>query len=538
MKRSLGIIAAVLVVLALAGGLLVVLSRGGGGIVSRISGLGADLRDYLAKQVLAIVNTHLEPTLGFDSIAYAAPGTVRLSGATLTAPDGTRIVDVSTLELTLAEVPERGKPIKIERVLIEGGSVNLVMDPETGGVKGLTPFVKRRPDARFTDPDVPAEHTRLSNVFVLRNVEIRDLRVSIDDGSGSPPIVVEGFAASMDVAPGGGGGGDPSGPGWYAINTQSGRSPGLELVARGWFNIDTLTADVREGSARVWLDESTISSLPAELAQFAREHEARGELRATFSGTASARDLAGAEARMDATLAAFSIATGERRLPIDAVDAVLSLTRGTARLERFEARTLGGTLSATGDADLRLTGAPAELHVTFQDLELEKLLRHTTPEGEAPALAGVMHGRTDATLSLADPAGTLGGDGEVHVRDGVLVAVPGVEQLSRAVEVANIAKPGARSDTADIRFTLEPGRAVVTESEIVTRTLAARGTGAVGFDRTLDLRVNAGPLEKLQSMLGKVGDLLGAVTDRLVTYRVRGTFAEPEVTVQPLGVGG
>ncbi|MBK7404606.1 MAG: hypothetical protein IPJ41_08215 [Phycisphaerales bacterium] len=45
-------------------------------------------------------------------------------------------------------------------------------------------------------------------------------------------------------------------------------------------------------------------------------------------------------------------------------------------------------------------------------------------------------------------------------------------------------------------------------------------------------------MEKLQSMLGGVGDLLGSVTDRLITYRIRGTVAEPQVSVAPLGVGG
>jgi hypothetical protein len=33
------------------------------------------------------------------------------------------------------------------------------------------------------------------------------------------------------------------------------------------------------------------------------------------------------------------------------------------------------------------------------------------------------------------------------------------------------------------------------------------------------------------------GDLLGAVTDRLVKYQVTGTTAEPEVHVLPFGVG-
>lgn len=67
---------------------------------------------------------------------------------------------------------------------------------------------------------------------------------------------------------------------------------------------------------------------------------------------------------------------------------------------------------------------------------------------------------------------------------------------------------------------------MLTESEFHTPAIAARAKGKIGFDQQLDLAVNAGPVEKMQSLLGKagkVGKLLGditKVTDKLVTYRV------------------
>ncbi len=541
MKRTTGIAAAVIGLLVVLGvAAAVYMSIRGGGVVSTITGLGADLRDYVAKQVVAIVNTHLEPSLAFETIDYDAPGTVTLTSATLTADDGTRVIDVSTLVITLAEVPQRGEPIKIERIAVQGGSVNLVADPGTRRIRGLVPFVKRGGAATAADPDVPEQNVRLSNVFVLRTLEIEGVDVSIDDGSGAPPMVIEGFTTTMNVAPGAGDGGEdaPEGPGWYAIEIGSGRSPGLRIDMAGWFNIDTLTADVRTGEARVWLDEGTIGSLPPRLADLAREHEALGDLRATFSGEASVRDLANARGSLDASLDGFSIAAGDRRLPVRRIDLRASVAQGTGRLERFDAQTIGGTITASGAVNLLADGLPGELNSTFEGLDLEKLLRHTTPEGEGPELAGIMHGRVGATFNAADPAGTVSGDGEIHVREGVLVTTPGLKQLAQVAEVATFGQARERSHTADIQFTLEPGRAVVTKSEIVTQSIAARGTGPIGFDQTLDLKVNAGPLEKLQNMLGKVGDLLGKVTDQLATYRVRGTLSDPEVSVQPLGIGG
>ena len=51
------------------------------------------------------------------------------------------------------------------------------------------------------------------------------------------------------------------------------------------------------------------------------------------------------------------------------------------------------------------------------------------------------------------------------------------------------------------------------------------------------LRFNAGPLEKAQESIPLVGDVLGLLTDRIVTYHVTGTWSKPKFDVRPLGLG-
>ena len=63
-------------------------------------------------------------------------------------------------------------------------------------------------------------------------------------------------------------------------------------------------------------------------------------------------------------------------------------------------------------------------------------------------------------------------------------------------------------------------------------TLVA-GVQAAGLE---DVLVNAGPMEKVQNMLGAAGDVLGTVTDRVVKYRIYGHVTKPEVQVKPLGM--
>lgn len=116
--------------------------------------------------------------------------------------------------------------------------------------------------------------------------------------------------------------------------------------------------------------------------------------------------------------------------------------------------------------------------------------------------------------------------------------------MTKLAEVAHIGLDFANVDLRDrgeAAFRLDEKGVEVTRSELVSTFIAARGEGRIGYDGALDLRVNAGPMEKLKSVLGDIavlGELSGQfskLTDRLMAYRVRGTVAAPQVEVRVLG---
>ena len=61
--------------------------------------------------------------------------------------------------------------------------------------------------------------------------------------------------------------------------------------------------------------------------------------------------------------------------------------------------------------------------------------------------------------------------------------------------------------------------------------------GWIGFDGTMELRFNAGPLERLQESTGVIGQIFGAVTDTLLDYIASGTLSDPKIRIAPLGIG-
>jgi hypothetical protein len=178
---------------------------------------------------------------------------------------------------------------------------------------------------------------------------------------------------------------------------------------------------------------------------------------------------------------------------------------------------------------------------TARNLDLHELLR-TQKSGEPPKLAGILNSAGTATTQLSDPKGKLAGSGDLQIKDGRLILIPGLKDIADKVGLGDtLLGKSDLNHSLTATYDLTPVGIMLKESEFHTPAIAARAKGKIGFDQQLDLAVNAGPVEKMQSLLGKagkVGKLLGditKVTDKLVTYRVTGPASKPEISVAPLG---
>ena len=94
-----------------------------------------------------------------------------------------------------------------------------------------------------------------------------------------------------------------------------------------------------------------------------------------------------------------------------------------------------------------------------------------------------------------------------------------------------------RERGAKERLVLDPECLAFRAFEVVGGANLARGEGELYFDSRINFRFNAGPLERVQGVLGPIGEVLGGVTDALMKYHVTGTLAEPKTAVKPLGIG-
>ncbi len=526
-KKILVVLGVIFLVILIGAGAVTALFMFGPNRVKQLVQGETRLLDYLGAQVVGIANTHLVPELSFETIRYDAPYTLALGGVRLTAADSTRVLDLGKMTVTLAETPRVGQPLQIASLNLSNGAINLIHDPATGGLRGLSPIVEPLPEREKTEAEKP--EFSLSNVLVLKKIVIEGIDLVYDAGDGSSPMRLDALAADLDIIPA-----SDAGAGWYELKLVSGRKPGLQVDLDGRINIDSFELALNRVTAIAELNDQTATTLPPQLSSLIAQYQLRGMMRANVTGRLGLMNPADGELNLDASLDNGRGVFGEYQIPIRSLNVRAGMASGILDLRAVEASALGGSLTATGRVDL---DGDANIEWNVTGLKLREMLA-ARPTDQPPKMAGNVTTTGRARFPMAEPMAGLSGAGQIDVKEGRLVTIPVISDLVQVMEFTGLAGGASFNDTFSSPMTLSPQGVRLENFDFRTPALHARGTGVLGFDGGLDFSVNGGPLESIQNKLGKFGSLLGKVTDQFVTYRIRGSVAEPKVSVQPLGIGG
>lgn len=485
------------------------------------------LLDYLGAQVVGIANAQLVPELSYETLRYDPPYTLVLGGVKLTAPDGTHVLDLGSMNVTLAETPKVGQPIKIASIAMSNGAVNLIRDESLGGLRGFSPLIEPKPQREQTAETKP--EFKLSNVLELRKLTIAGIDLIYDAGDGSSPMRLDALSADLDIVPA-----TDAGDGWYKLALKSGRKPGLELDVDGQININTFEFALNSVVAETKLDDQTATTLPQQLATIVNQYQLRGDLKATISGRVPLLEPGGAQLDIRSTLSDGRGVFGEYQIPLQSLSLDARLASKILDVDSIQATALGGTANANGRVAF---GGDASFEWNVNGMKLRELLA-SRPADQPPRFAGLMASTGRVRFPLDAPTAGISGAGNIDITQGRLTKVKVITDVVEIMEATGLLRGDTFRDTFKSPFTLSPAGLTLDGFEFTTPAVNARGSGTIGFDRSLDMRVNGGPIEAIQKKLGDFGKILGAVTDSVLKYRVRGTVSEPKVSIQPLGIGG
>ncbi len=535
MKRIL--IGVGIVLLALVAGIAIyffLLARGIGGV-----------DDWTVRKVVAIVNNSLEPQLAFDSVSLqigadqnedGAPYSITFDTITLTAPDGTEIVSASALRVALAEMPKRGQPIAIANITLRAPEIRLIREEQAGGstgFRGLVPFVK--PDATERDLDPETEGTTtLSDVLDLREVIVESASIVYEDRT-NPDLQamrLDGIGFDLKTQPER----TADGRTLHALEVAFGRAPVFELDLGGRVDLDRLTAEIASLAIRADLaEEEAVSALPPQVQQIIRDYAIRGMLDATVSGFVDARNLQANDLTLSANLTDGNVASGEYKLPVPGLVLEATLKSMVAQVSRLDIETLGGEVRFDeARAEFSTEGMPFNAKWTIEGVRLREALRAGSTE--EPKLAGNVSGTGELSANLGDFRPSMDGRGNIALTEGRLVEIPVLSDVLGAADlIGNLqGKDTGYTDTLDSEFLITPDGLDLQSLKISVPVAKFNGTGLIGFDGSINLRMRGGAVEKIPLL----GDLAGAVTGKLVEYRVTKQPGESvNVRLNPLGIG-
>ncbi len=140
---------------------------------------------------------------------------------------------------------------------------------------------------------------------------------------------------------------------------------------------------------------------------------------------------------------------------------------------------------------------------------------------ENQEVSGRLAGRLALYGGGADPA-ALKGDGDLEIREGILLQLPLFGIFSR---ILNEISPGlgqAKATSARATFTLAD-RSVKTEDLLVEAgAFTLKSSGTVGLDGALDFRVETQILRQVPLL-----NIASAILGKIFEYKVGGTLSDP-----------
>ncbi|WP_428940792.1 hypothetical protein [Fontivita pretiosa] len=534
------------------------------------SGSGA-LERWIGYQLQLIANSYLNPRLSFTDLDYTYPGTVSLKDLRLTADDPSspgRTIDIigcGQATITLAEVPQVGKPIVIEKIILERPLFSAVAtEPNSSQFIGFSNLLRgeetaaEQPPASQPRAQPPEPAPRLSDVFQMRLVQLIDGRIVYDPRiAGTDPMELDQINTRLDIQP-------AAEPGWYRLDTSIARRPVFDLSVAGQLNLDTFRVQDAVVKLLADLDEQKLNYLPPQLQKILRQYEARGMLEMNVSGSMPLMQPLQGDLRAAVKLSGANVTLGEHRIPIENFDLAARFADGRIDLSELKIDALHGSLRLSGSAVLN-ERLDADVKLTVVGMLLQDLLA-SRKEGEPLKLAGKVDAQIVAAAPLkvvaarvqppatqpstqpwrwaefaSQPLPSEWGWGTLAVTEARLVQIPFIHDLSeRIAQAAKIVKvpiaaggkPPPPRERIHAAFSFRGDAIQLTDLEYVGEVVAARGKGSIGLDQRLDLTLNGGPIEKVQAMLGKeVGGAIAMVTDRVLAYHVTGSLNEPKVEV-------
>jgi autotransporter translocation and assembly factor TamB len=239
--------------------------------------------------------------------------------------------------------------------------------------------------------------------------------------------------------------------------------------------------------------------------------------------------------------------------PIEHLQGEVRLTETAVEATGLKARWGGGTIDATLHGRLEERGWGWQFQFDLEDARCERVLALDEEGKKDPVATGPLRARGGITVrGGADVLATLGGQVRLEAVKGVIHHSVPLENALRLINLSFLFDRGAQGkglpyDELSATFDLENGIAKTEDSRLRSPVLRAATVGQIDLpQRAVDAQLAVHPLQLTDKVLTAVSDApiikqvgIGTLlfgrgrTVMVVTYRVQGSLADPEITRVP-----
>lgn len=319
----------------------------------------------------------------------------------------------------------------------------------------------------------------------------------------------------------------------FSISAQSTQGKEHHIQFEGNLNLATMKLDSVISNAELALNDNTFTkNLPTSWLDTIKDLNISRKLQLTTEGIIDFQNIKGSNLK-------GSFSTGGFKLPVEDINLQISQSNTQYRLDKghffFDTQ-----LETQKDAVLILSKGDIDLnhaHLLFRnDWELSGFdISQLFPDEKD--IAGIMDSKGTIIGTLKNfKVGE--GNGTFKIKSGKFINLPIITQLSSLLNIENLVRGRIeQNDTMVAKFVLSPDRVEFSKIDVHNVLLAARLKGDIYYDGSLDMVANAGPIEKVEIILGPIGELTSAVKRNISAYEIRGKISEPQVRKTILGVG-
>ncbi len=490
-----------------------------GWVVLAAAGKGKlTIEAWCSKQLLAIANDHLNPTLHFDRLVYTFPQTVTLTKVTL-AENNVVVIGADSITIQFAGKPKVGEPLVLQSVEFQSPVVRLITQAD-GTLLGISRLVKSD-DAGSVKAD--GGSTRLSDVLRIRTIRVVSGGLSYEPRA-KPRMVLQPLNFELERASPATGG--PAASGWYAFEASLTLDPVAELDTIARLNLDNGDLYLSELILDMSLTKPSYQVFPPEIQQFLVTHEIVGTMHSSVNGLIGLGDMSRTSLSFQVKLTDAGTVINGYEIPIETLELDATYSQSVLDFPKITGEAFYGQMELSARIDYSQAGDPFEAHLDGRDLKLEDVMHY---EGRPSSdYTGDVTINVTASGKLDDLAGTLTGEGTAKVGNGRFVLV----DLFRS----ELKKKGDRkhTDSADLTFELKGDRIHFSKAVILGNLFGLRGKGDQYYDGRLNFVINTGPIERLT---GPLSGIVHSVAGAFVKYQVTGTLDDVKIKVLPFGLG-